>query len=337
VPRNATLAYFQEDRMLGEYSWLEFGFFFVFVIICLFVDLKVHKEDKPISPKDSLIWSIIWIVSAWLFAAYIGISHGGQGASLFLAAYLLEKSLSIDNLFVFMAVFSAFAIKDEFQFRVLFWGIVLAIILRMIFLAGGKTLIVLFGVYAMIAFGLFVLWTAWKMWQQMNKDEEEIVDYTNHWSVIWTRKIFPVHNKLDGHNFFVRIQEGSQLVRKATPLFLCLVVIGFVDIMFAFDSVPAVLAVTDDVFLIYTSNIFAVLGMRAMFFLLAAAKRFLCHLEKAVILILVYIGLKMLAVAVDMHVHHMLSLTIVGVLLTGGIVASLIWPPKKEEETTPNP
>jgi tellurite resistance protein TerC len=191
---------------------------------------------------------------------------------------------------------------------------------------------VLFGPYAMTVFGFFVLWTAWKMWQQMNKDAEEIEDYTNHWSVTWTRKFFPVHNKLDGHNFFVNVQEDTQLVRKATPLFLCLMVVAICDIMFAFDSVPAILVITQDLFLIYTSNIFAVLGMRAMYFLMAAAKRYLCHLEKAVIIILVYIGLKMLlSVVADIHINPMISLAIVGILLTGGVLGSRIWPEKEAD------
>ena len=316
--------------MVGHYSWIEFALFFVGVIICLVVDLKVHKADKPISLKDSLIWSIIWTVLALLFAGYIALSHGTEDASLFLAGYLLERSLSMDNLFVIMAIFSSFAIKDELQHRVLFYGILGAVIFRMIFIAAGTSLITLFGPFALTAFGLFVLWSAWKMWQQMNKATEEIEDYTNHWSVTWTRKLFPIHNKLDGHNFFVRVQEGSRLVLKATPLFLCLVAVEICDIMFAFDSVPAIIVITQDPYLIYTSNIFAILGMRAMYFMLAAAKRFLCHLEKAVIIILVYIGLKMLMdVVVSIHVPPMVSLAVVGVLLTGGVLASLVWPEKE--------
>jgi len=318
--------------MIGHYTYTEFGLFLAGVIVCLIVDLKAHKENQAISMKDSLVWSIVWTVLALFFAVYIALFHGTGDAMLYLTGYLLERSLSIDNLFVFMAIFSAFAIRDELQHRVLFWGIVGAIILRMIFLGAGNTLVLLFGPYAMTVFGLFVLWTAWKMWQQMHKDTEEIEDYTNHWSVTWTRKLFPVHNKLEGQSFFVKIQEDSRVVRKATPLFLCLVVVAICDIMFAFDSVPAILVITQDLFLIYTSNIFAVLGMRAMYFLMAAAKRYLCHLEKAVIVILVYIGLKMLlSVAVNIHIDPMVSLAIVGILLMGGVLGSLIWPEKGAE------
>ena len=320
--------------MIGHYTWMHLVVFLIGVVICLYIDLRVHRQDQVISMKDALYWSIVWTVLALLFAVYIGLTHGREDASLYLAGYLLERSLSMDNLFVIMAIFSAFAIKDEFQHRVLFFGILGAIIFRMIFIAAGTSLITLFGPYALTAFGLFVLWSAWKMWQQMDKAKEAIEDYTNHWSVVWTRKFFPVHNKLDGHNFFVRVQDGSRHILKATPLFLCLVAVEICDIMFAFDSVPAIIVITQDPYLIYTSNIFAVLGMRAMYFLLAAAKRYLCHLEKGVIVILVYIGIKMLlAVVSGIHIPPMVSLAIVGLLLAGGVAASLIWPVKEDNET----
>ena len=318
--------------MLGHYTWWNAIFFMAGVVVCLFIDLQAHRRDEAISAKNALLWSIFWIFLALCFAAYIALSHGTGDASLFLAGYLLEKSLSVDNLFVMMAIFSSFAVKDKFQHRVLYCGILGALILRMLFVAAGSSLVVLFGPYALTGFGLFVLWSAWKMWQQMGKDEEEIEDYTHHWAVSWTRKIFPVHNKMDGHNFFVKIYEGTRFVRKATPLFLCLVVVEISDVMFAFDSVPAVIAVTQDPFLVYTSNIFAILGLRSLYFLLAAAKRFLCHLEKAVIGILVYIGLKMLLdVAGIIHMSPMFSLSIVCLFLAGGVLTSLIWPDGKNE------
>ena len=319
--------------MLGHYTWWNVLFFLAGVVVCLLVDLRVHRQDKPISGKNALVWSLFWIVLALCFAAYIAFSHGTEDATLFLAGYLLEKSLSVDNLFVIMAIFSSFAIKDEFQHRVLYYGIIGALVLRMLFVAAGSSLVVLFGPYALAGFGFFVLWSAWKMWQQMGKDEKEIEDYTHHWAVSWTRKFFPVHNKMEGHNFFVKVQEGTKLVRRATPLFLCLVVVEISDVMFAFDSVPAVIAVTQDPFLVYTSNIFAILGLRSLYFLLAAAKRYLCHLEKAVIFILVYIGLKMLFdVAGIVHIAPMFSLGVVCLLLAAGVLASFAWPEREKEE-----
>jgi tellurite resistance protein TerC len=316
--------------MIGHYSWQHLTLFLAGVAVCLFIDLRAHKQDEAVSVKDALFWSAIWIALSLCFAVHIALTHGAQDASLFLAGYLLEKSLSVDNLFVIMAIFSSFAIKDEFQHRVLYYGILGALVLRMLFVAAGSSLVMLFGPYALAGFGLFVLWSAWKMWQQMGKDDEEIEDYTNHWAVAWTRKFFPVHHKMDGHNFFVRVQDGGRLVRKATPLFLCLVVVEISDIMFAFDSVPAVIAVTQEPFLVYTSNIFAILGLRSLYFLLAAAKRYLCRLEASVIVVLVYIGLKMLLDVADIiHISPMSSLAVVCILLAGGVLASLVWPEKK--------
>ena len=315
--------------MIGQYTWAHAVCFLAGVAVCLIVDLRAHKQDEAISAQNALLWSIIWIVLSLCFAAYIALTHGTEDASLYLAGYLLEKSLSVDNLFVIMAIFSSFAIKDAFQHRVLYYGILGALALRMVFVAAGSSLVALFGPYALAGFGLFVLWSAWKMWQHMGKGEEEIEDYTNHWAVSWTRKFLPVHTRMDGHNFFVRVQDGARLVRKATPLFLCLVVVEISDIMFAFDSVPAVVAITQDPFLVYTSNIFAILGLRSLYFLLAAAKRYLCHLEKAVIIILVYIGLKMLLdVTGIIHMTPMFSLAVVCLLLAGGVLASLVWPEK---------
>ncbi len=313
--------------MLGHYTIYHLIGFFIGVAICLLVDLYAHKKDAAISMRSALAWSIFWIVLALGFAVYIGVTHGIGDASLFLSGYLLEKSLSVDNLFVIMAIFASFSVKDEFQHRVLYYGILGALVLRMVFVAAGSSLIKLFGPYALAGFGLFVLWSAWKMWQQMHSDKEEIEDYSNHWSVNYTRRFLPVYHKMDGHNFFVKVQEGGKFIWKATPLFLCLVVVEISDVMFAFDSVPAVIAITQDPFLVYTSNIFAILGLRSLYFLLAAAKRYLCHLERAVIAILVYIGLKMLLdVAGVVHFPPLVSLAIVMALLTGGVVASFIWP-----------
>jgi tellurite resistance protein TerC len=317
--------------VFGHYDWWHFAVFLAGVAGCLYVDLRAHKRDEAISVKNALLWSLVWIASSLCFAAYIALTHGIQDASLFLAGWLLEKSLSVDNLFVIMAIFSSFAIKDAFQHRVLYYGILGALVLRMAFVAAGSSLVALFGSYALAGFGVFVLWSAWKMWQHMGKDEEDIEDYTNHWAVAWTRKFLPVHNRMDGHNFFVMVQDGARLVRKATPLFLCLVVVEISDIMFAFDSVPAVIAITREPFLVYTSNIFAILGLRSLYFLLAAAKRLLCRLEMAVIIILVYIGLKMLLeVAGFIHMTPLFSLMVVLLLLAGGVVASLVWPNGKK-------
>ena len=297
--------------MLGEHTITEVLVFFGLVAFCLWLDLHFHRNDKPVSARDAAMWTTGWVSLAMLFAGYIGFTEGADKAQLFLAGYLLEESLSVDNLFVMMAIFGSFSIRDNMQHRVLYYGILGAMVMRLIFVAAGTSLVAAFGPYALAGFGLFVLWTAWKMWQAMHSEKEEIVDYSSHWAVRWTQKFIPVYTHLHGHDFFVRtdangtpveapkkhVEGGTvklaekpvgKVIWRATPLFLCLVVIEISDIMFAFDSVPAVLAITPDPFIVYTSNIFAILGLRSMFFLLAAAKRYLRHLEKSVIAILAF-------------------------------------------------
>lgn len=318
--------------MLGEHSLMEFLVFIGLVIGCLWVDLHAHKSDEPITARNAAIWSAVWVILAFCFAGYIGYEKGGDQAQLFIAGYLLEKSLSVDNLFVIMAIFGSFSIRDDLQHRVLYYGIVGAMIMRLLFVAAGSSLIAVFGPYALAGFGVFVIWTAWKMWQAQNREHTEVEDYSSHWSVRWTQKFVPVHPHLSGHDFFVKGENSTgNLVWKATPLFLCLIVVEISDVMFAFDSVPAIIAITHDPFLVYTSNIFAILGLRSMYFLLAAAKRYLRHLEKAVIAILAFIGIKMLLDVVGVvHVKPMISLSVVVVLLAAGILASLI--PVRDEQ-----
>lgn len=306
--------------MLGEYSWAEVAVFGLIVLAALAVDLLAHKRDEAISVKNAALWSMVWISLGLGFAVYVGLSHGADDSYLYLTGYLLEKSLSVDNLFVFMAIFSSFAVRDAYQHRVLYYGIIGALILRLIFVAAGASLLALFNKWALLAFGLFVLFSAWKMWQESRKEEREIEDYTNHWAVGLAKRFMPVSTTLDGHNFFTKINDCWHM----TPLFLCLVTVEMADVMFAFDSVPAIIAVTEDPFLVYTSNIFAILGLRSLYFLLAAAKRYLCHLEKAVIVILAFIGFKMLAqVITGFHITPMYSLAVVLGLLALGIVFSV--------------
>ncbi len=311
--------------MLGEYTVTEVVIFFALVIFCLWLDLYAHRSDKPISARDATLWTCGWIALALGFAGYIAYEHGAGNAQLFLAGYLLEKSLSVDNIFVMMAIFGSFSIQDNMQHRVLYYGIVGAMVMRLLFVVAGSSLVALFGPYALASFGVFVLWTAWKMWQSMRSAHEEVVDYSHHWAVCWTRKIMPVYPHLSGHDFFVKAPHNGKMVWMATPLFLCLLVVELSDVMFAFDSVPAIIAITADPFLVYTSNIFAILGLRSLYFLLIAAKRSLRHLEKSVIVILAYIGIKMLLDVVGIiHISPFISLCVVMGLLALGIVASFI-------------
>ena len=316
--------------MLGEHSLVEIIVFFVMVFAFLWWDLHAHKTDEPVTAKRAATWTAIWVALAMSFMGYIWYNFGAEPAQLFLAGYLLEESLSVDNLFVIMAIFASFGIRDEMQHRVLYYGILGALVMRLIFVAAGTSLVTLFGPYALTFFGLFVLWTAWKMWQQMHVEKQDVVDYSNHFSVRWTQRFVPVHPQLVGHDFFVKMEEGGKKLWKATPLFLCLIVVELSDVMFAFDSVPAIIAITQDPFLVYTSNIFAILGLRSMYFLLAAAKRYLRHLEKSVVAILAFVGVKMLlAVAGVAHIPPMASLAVVGSFLAVGVLASML--PEKPE------
>lgn len=319
--------------MPGHYSALNFICFLGIIAVFLWIDLHAHKKDEPITMRNAAVWSCIWIALALAFGVYIGVSHGLDDMSLYLSGYFLEKSLSVDNLFVMMAIFSSFCIRGNLQHRVLYYGILGALVLRMVFVAAGNTLVELFGAYALAGFGLFVLWSAWKMWEHMRKPDEDIEDYSNHWSVRYTRKFMPVSTSLHGHDFFVKEPAAvGAPVWKATPLFLCLVVVELCDVMFAFDSIPAIIAITQDPFLVYTSNIFAILGLRSLYFLMAAASNMLVHLEKAVIIILAYIGVKMLVgVAGLEHIPPLVSLGIVLGLLVGGVAASFLWPEKEPE------
>lgn len=319
--------------------------FMVPVVLVLWLDLHLHRADKPMTLGNAAAWSSVWVTLSFGFAGYVGYRYGADNAWLFVTGYLLEQSLSVDNLFVFMAIFSSFAIRDAFQHRVLYYGIVGAVVMRLVFILLGTSLLVageLNQTLHTVVFGLFgtmVLFSAYQMYRAMQRGDDDVEDYSNHWSVRWTRRVLPVHSQLDGHSFFTRV-DGRW---KATPLFLCLVTVEASDLAFAVDSVPAVIAVTREPFLVYTSNIFAILGLRSMYFLLAAAKRYLCHLEKAVVGILLFIGVKLLLEAF----HHTLaevfgrpieispsaSLGVVVVGLAAGVIASFVFPQREARQS----
>ncbi|MBF0540081.1 MAG: TerC/Alx family metal homeostasis membrane protein [Nitrospirae bacterium] len=308
--------------MLERYTLFNILFFSGIIIIALSIDLFSHRKDTLVTIKNAAIWSSIWVLISLAFAFYIGKTHGVDKASLFIAGYLLEQSLSVDNLFVIMAILTNFAVKEQYQHRVLFYGIIGAIILRFIFIAAGTTLLLL-GKWVLAFFGVLVMWSAWHMYQASKKEANEIIDYTHHWSVKLTSRFIPIHPMNVGNSFFTKI-DGKIFI---TPLMLCLIIINIVDIIFAFDSVPAIIAITQDPFLVYTSNIFAILGLRSMFFLLSAAKRYLCHLEKSVIFILIFIGFKMLIGVFDLiHLSSFVSLSVVIFSLFIGIISSIMFP-----------
>ncbi len=317
--------------------------FIALVFFFLWLDLTLGKSDKPVSMRKAAAWSVIWVAVSLTFAGYVAVARDWDDAALFVTAYALEKSLAVDNLFVFIAIFSAFAIPECLHHRILYWGIIGALIFRALFIglavgllsgAGAIGSVSVFGFHielqraVFFLFGLVILWSVYALLRAGGCKAEEETDYANHWAVRFLRRFFPnrIATRLDQGRFLTKAPDGNGAYRRAfTPAFLCLLVIEASDIMFAFDSVPAIFAVTQDPFLVYTSNIFAVLGLRSMYFLVAAAKRTLIHLDKAVFIILAFIGVKMLALAFDwFHLPPLASLGVVLGLLTLGVIGSLL-------------
>jgi tellurite resistance protein TerC len=314
-------------------------------IIALAIDLLTHNKDKPVTLANASMWSIFWVMISMAFAGYLYAVHGPETASLFVTGYALEKVLSVDNLFVFMAIFAWFKIPDGLRHRVLYWGIIGAIVFRGIFVAIGTGLLA-FGPWVEIIFAAIVAWTAVMMLRSGGDDDEE-VDYSQHIAYRYGSKLFPTWPKLHGHDFFVKravLQEelkkpenqSMTLAQKgmwfSTPLFLCVVVVEISDILFAFDSVPAVIAVSKEPLIVYSAMMFAILGLRTMYFVLEALKRFLVHLEKSVIALLFFIAGKLALNATNHLFHHgysidpNTSLAVVMVVLALGIVASVLFP-----------
>lgn len=319
--------------------------FFFAIIFSVYLDLFAHRKTKEITVKDASLWSVFWIGLALAFYGYLWIRFDKSWADLYLAGYVLEKSLSIDNLMVFVAIFASFGITGKLQHRILYWGILGALVFRAIFVVIGTGLFAA-SPYVGFLFAAFVIWSGIKMLQNSGDDDEEIEDYSSHWSVRWTKKIYPIYTKLFGDRFFVKhseLNEDKKLsitrqgLRYATPAFLCLMAIETSDVAFAFDSVPAVIAVTQEPLLVYASMIFAILGLRSLYFILAALTKYLVHLEKAVIALLFFIGIKMGIQSwnhtfgdTGIHISPNTSLFIVLGVLTLGVIASFLFPNKKE-------
>ncbi|MBE3470451.1 tellurium resistance membrane protein TerC [Enterobacter cloacae complex sp. P15RS] len=319
----------------------------------IFIDLFMHRNDKPISLMSAALWSVFWVVVAMAFAGFLYIHHGAEVASLFVTGYALEKVLSVDNLFVMMAIFSWFAVPDRYRHRVLYWGVIGAIVFRGIFVAIGTGLLSL-GPYVEVVFAIIVAWTAVMMLKSAD-DDDEIEDYSQHLAYRMVTRFFPVWPKLKGHAFLlnqkevdveltkpensdVSIGRGKKAALYATPLFLCVAVVELSDVMFAFDSVPAIIAVSREPLIVYSAMMFAILGLRTLYFVLEALKQYLVHLEKAVIVLLFFIAAKLGLNATDHIWHHGYSITattslyvVLGVLALG-IVASVTFPVKPESE-----
>jgi len=319
----------------------------------IFIDLFMHRDDKPVSLKSAALWSVFWVVIAMAFAGFLYIHHGAEVASLFVTGYALEKVLSVDNLFVMMAIFSWFAVPDRYRHRVLYWGVIGAVVFRGIFVAIGTSLLSL-GPYVEVVFAIIVAWTA-VMMLKSGDDDDEIEDYSQHLAYRMVKRFFPIWPKLRGHAFLlnqkevdgelakpensdVTIGRGKKAALYATPLFLCVAVVELSDVMFAFDSVPAIIAVSREPLIVYSAMMFAILGLRTLYFVLEALKQYLVHLEKAVIVLLFFIAAKLGLNATDHIWHHGFSIAattslyvVLGVLALG-IISSVMFPEQPEPE-----
>ena len=296
---------------------LSFWIIFTLVVIgLLIVDLLVfNREAHKISLTEATWWSIFWIGLALAFNVGIWLYMGPTEGATFLAGYLLEKSLSVDNLFVFSVLFSYFHIPNKYQHRVLFWGIFGALVMRAIMIFAGVALIQQFE-WLFYVFGGFLLATGARMLTR----GDEAPDPSENPVLTFLRSHLPVTEKLHGEHFFVKI--GAQ--RYVTPLFLVLVMIEMTDLVFALDSIPAILGITQDPFIVYTSNVMAILGLRALYFVLAGAIEHFEYLDMGVSIVLIFIGAKMIIEQLGLHLPLSVSLgVIVGILLIS-TVASIV-------------
>src|SRR5688572_3953495 len=267
--------------------WFYVGFT-AFVLTMLALDLGVfHRKAHVVKPKEAGMWVAIWMTLALLFAVGLYFWAGFDISLLFITGYLIEQSLSADNIFVIVMIFSYFSIPDKYQHRVLFWGIVGALIMRGFFIGMGTYLIAKFA-WIMYIFGAFLIFTGVKM--AIRQDEE--FDAEQNVVMRIARRFLRVTPEFDGQRFFT-VQNGRSV---ATPLFLVLLLVEFTDLVFAVDSIPAIFAVTTDPFLVYTSNVFAILGLRSMYFLLAGIVHRFVYLKYALAVILTFVGLKMVAI-----------------------------------------
>ncbi len=302
---------------------LMFAGFTVVVGIMLYVDLfLVNRKAHVITIKSALTWSAIWIGASLLFNVFVYYELGSEKALMYLAAYLIEKSLSVDNLFVFLVVFSYFGIAPLYQPRILRWGILGAIVMRALLIVVGVELVHTFS-WMLYVFGAILIVTAFRLFNGV----EDEVNPGNNAALKFVSRYLPVTHELHAEKFIVRLSG----VLYATPLLATLVVIESTDLLFALDSIPAVLGISNDLFIVYTSNIFAILGLRALYFALAGVMQLFHYLKSALAIILGFIGVKMLLHEV-FKIPTEIALGVVFVLLALAIVASLLFPKKDAEE-----
>lgn len=299
--------------------WIGFN---VFVFAMLALDLGIfHRAAHVVKMREALGWSAFWIVLALGFNGFIYLWHGSEAATAFLTGYLVEKALSVDNIFVFAVLFSFFKVPTHLQHRVLFYGILGALIFRGLFIAAGVTLMQQFD-WMIYVFGALLVYTGIKM---ALADQGGGAHPENNPIVNWVRKVIPITPDYVGTHFFVRNAGGGLF---ATPLLVVLIAIETTDIIFAVDSIPAILAITSDPFLVYTSNVFAILGLRSLYFALASLIELFHYLHYGLAFILVFVGFKMIA-SHWVHISTLVSLGVIAATLVISVGVSLLIPQKK--------
>lgn len=300
------------------YFWIGFH---LFIFLMLALDLGVFNRNVHKVPlKEALTWSAVWIFLAICFNLFVFFEFGKTKALEFLTGYVIEYSLSVDNIFVFILIFTSFAVPEKYQHKILFWGIMGALVMRGIFIFAGVALINKFH-WIVLIFGGFLVFTGIRM---LFQKEEQAAPGENK-IVKFFRKFLPVTNELHGSNFFVK--QDHKLM--ATPLFLVLLIIESSDLIFAVDSIPAILAISKDPFIVYTSNIFAILGLRSLYFAVSGIMGYFRYLKVGLAFVLSYVGLKMLSAYFGFEIPILLSLSVIIGILTVSVLASVIIKEKK--------
>lgn len=288
--------------------------FCVFVLGMLALDLGVfHRKTHAVSVKEALVWTGVWITLSMLFNLFVYSYFGKEKALEFFTAYLVEKSLSIDNIFVMIMIFSYFSVPDSYQHKVLFWGILGALVMRIIFIFAGIELIHKFH-WLIYIFGGFLLITGLRM----VFGEDKPIEPEKNPLVKLVRKLFPVTTSFEGDKFFVRKDHKTY----ATPLFVVVVLIEGTDLIFAVDSIPAIIAISEDTFIVYTSNVFAILGLRSLYFALAGIEKYFTYLKYGLATILMFVGIKM-CITDFYKIPVEISLIVISFLLAVSMIASL--------------
>ncbi len=300
---------------------LQFWIYFsVFILAMLALDLGIfHKNTHAVSFKESLLWTFVWFGLSMIFNAIIYTWKGPDKSFEFLTGYIIELSLSVDNLFLFILIFNYFKVPREYQHRVLFWGILGALVMRIIFIFAGIALIKQFH-WIIYVFGAFIIFTGFKMF--FNNEQE--IEPEKNMIIQWIKKWVPVTRQFHKDQFFIR-RKG---ILAATPLFIVLVFVEVTDLIFAVDSIPAILAITTDPFIVFTSNVFAILGLRSLYFALSGMMSLFHYLHYGLATILVFIGLKMVITDFYKIPIEWALITVLSILLIS-IMASLLW--KKAE------